>query len=38
MSILVYDPFAGISGDMNMAAMVDLGVPEEYIKGVLDSG
>ena len=37
MSILIYDPFAGISGDMNMAAMVDLGVPEEYIKETLES-
>ena len=37
MSILIYDPFAGISGDMNMAAMVDLGVPEEYIKEALNS-
>lgn len=32
MSILIYDPFAGISGDMHLGAMVDLGVPESYIR------
>jgi uncharacterized protein (TIGR00299 family) protein len=37
MSILVYDPFAGISGDMNMGAMVDLGVPEEYLRTMLNA-
>lgn len=31
MRILYYDCFSGISGDMNLAAMVDLGVPQEYI-------
>ncbi len=30
MKVLVYDPFAGISGDMNIGAMVSLGVPESY--------
>ena len=32
MNILYYDCFSGISGDMNLAAMIDLGVPEEYLK------
>ncbi|MGC8803086.1 MAG: nickel pincer cofactor biosynthesis protein LarC [Bacteroidales bacterium] len=30
--ILYYDCFAGISGDMHLAAMIDLGVPVEYIQ------
>jgi len=32
MKILYYDCFSGISGDMNLAAMIDLGVPGEYLK------
>lgn len=32
MKILYYDCFAGISGDMNLAAMIDLGVKEDYLK------
>ena len=32
MKILYYDCFAGISGDMNLAAMIDLGVSPEYLK------
>ena len=32
MKILYYDCFSGISGDMNLAAMIDLGVPAEYLK------
>lgn len=31
MKILYYDCFCGISGDMNLAALIDLGVPEEYL-------
>lgn len=33
--ILYYDCFAGISGDMNLAAMIDLGVPEDHLRGQL---
>jgi hypothetical protein len=32
MRILYYDCFAGISGDMNLGAMIDLGVDQEYLK------
>ncbi|PRR82422.1 nickel pincer cofactor biosynthesis protein LarC [Clostridium vincentii] len=31
MKILYYDCFCGISGDMNLAALLDLGVPKEYL-------
>lgn len=31
MQILYYDCFCGISGDMNLAALIDLGVPKEYL-------
>jgi len=31
MKIIYYDCFSGISGDMNLGAMVDLGVNEEYL-------
>ena len=36
MNILYYDCFSGISGDMNMAAMIDLGVDPHYLKAELD--
>jgi len=32
MRILYYDCFAGISGDMNLGAMVDLGVDPDFLK------
>lgn len=32
MRILYYDCFAGISGDMNLGAMIDLGVDPDYLK------
>ena len=32
MNILYYDCFAGISGDVHLAAMVDLGVPQAYLR------
>ncbi|MVX66801.1 nickel pincer cofactor biosynthesis protein LarC [Clostridium chromiireducens] len=31
MKILYYDCFCGISGDMNLAALLNLGVPKEYL-------
>jgi pyridinium-3,5-bisthiocarboxylic acid mononucleotide nickel chelatase len=31
MKILCYDCFSGISGDMNLGAMVDLGIDKEYL-------
>jgi pyridinium-3,5-bisthiocarboxylic acid mononucleotide nickel chelatase len=35
MKILYYHCFAGISGDMNLAAMIDLGVPSDFLKSEL---
>jgi uncharacterized protein (TIGR00299 family) protein len=31
MKVLYYDCFAGISGDMNIGALIDVGVPKEYL-------
>jgi len=36
MKVLYYDCFSGISGDMNLGAMIDLGVDEKYLKSELD--
>lgn len=35
MRILYYDCFSGISGDMNLGAMIDLGVDPDYLRGEL---
>jgi len=35
MKILYYDCFAGISGDMNLGAMLDLGIEVDYLKSEL---
>ncbi|MBN1158464.1 MAG: nickel pincer cofactor biosynthesis protein LarC [Bacteroidales bacterium] len=35
MKILYYDCFAGISGDMNLGAMIDLGIEPDYLKAEL---
>ena len=32
MAILYYDCYSGISGDMNLAAMIGLGVPEQHLR------
>ncbi len=35
MRVLYYDCFSGISGDMNLGAMIDLGVEISYLKSEL---
>ena len=35
MKILFYDCFAGVSGDMNLAAMMDLGVSPDFLRAEL---
>ncbi len=35
MKILYYECFAGISGDMNLGAMVDIGISPDYLKNEL---
>lgn len=35
--ILYYDVFCGISGDMHLGALLDLGVPMDYIRQVLEA-
>jgi uncharacterized protein (TIGR00299 family) protein len=34
---LVFDPFAGISGDMTLGALVDLGLPADWLRAFVDS-
>ncbi|MGB8491058.1 MAG: nickel pincer cofactor biosynthesis protein LarC [Bacteroidales bacterium] len=36
MRILCYDCFSGISGDMNLGAMIDLGIDKNYLTGELN--
>lgn len=36
MKILYYECFAGMSGDMNLGAMIDLGVPFDHLKTELE--
>jgi len=36
MRVLCYDCFSGISGDMNLGAMIDLGVDISYVKNELE--
>ena len=35
MKILYYDCFSGISGDMNLGAMIDLGVDADFLRAEL---
>ena len=32
MKMLIFDPFAGISGDMTLAALLDIGLEEEWLR------
>jgi uncharacterized protein (DUF111 family) len=36
MKILYYDCFSGISGDMNLGAMIDLGIEESFLENELN--
>ena len=36
MKILYYDCFSGISGDMNLGAMIDLGIDKDFLSGELN--
>jgi pyridinium-3,5-bisthiocarboxylic acid mononucleotide nickel chelatase len=36
MRTLIFDPFAGISGDMTLAALLDLGLDEQWLRGLVN--
>lgn len=36
MRSLIFDPFSGISGDMTIAALLDLGLPLEWLRAFVD--
>ncbi|MCI0433044.1 MAG: nickel pincer cofactor biosynthesis protein LarC [Gemmatimonadetes bacterium] len=37
MDVLLFDPFAGISGDMTVAALLDLGLEEDWLRDFVGS-
>ena len=37
MKILYFDCFSGISGDMTLAALIDLGLPQDKLKKELEN-
>jgi uncharacterized protein (TIGR00299 family) protein len=34
---LIFDPFSGISGDMTLGALIDLGLGEDWLRGLVDA-
>jgi pyridinium-3,5-bisthiocarboxylic acid mononucleotide nickel chelatase len=36
MRALIFDPFSGISGDMTLGALLDLGLPEDWLRGFVE--
>jgi uncharacterized protein (TIGR00299 family) protein len=37
LTVLIYDPFAGLRGELNIGAMVSLGVPESYFLNIVET-